>query len=69
MMESIYAFDIPFQLLQLLISQDKNAVLRLENIGTLRGQVEAGLFVVLINVIIMLPLQLLAVDDGEVCWE
>ncbi len=41
MMESLYSFDVPFQLLQLYISQDKAHVFRLEHMGPFRGNIEA----------------------------
>ena len=42
MMESIFAFDVPFQLLNLLRMFDKNGDARLEKIGPFLGQIETG---------------------------
>ena len=42
-MESIYSFDVPFQLLKLLSGFDRNGVARLEQIGPFLGQIETGI--------------------------
>ena len=44
MMESVYCFDVPFQLMQLFIGLDKAFVVRLDAMGAFLGQVESGKF-------------------------
>ena len=42
MNESAYCFEVPFQLLQLLLAVDKKAVYDIQSLGALHGPVEDG---------------------------